>query len=191
MSFIMSLPFYPSAFPIKIATNVGSAKLLPVHRSKNHQTYTPSSIVTSSTTINSSKSSSQQAKTANYVARAAAGVVAQPTETYMSEFEQMQNAEFEKMRNGGFWFRKWHMMDVTHLCLGIGKHALAVCAPFVINSGAVWVAVVLSFFTGIGVTLGYHRLLTHRSFKLPKWLEYFFTYCGCHAGQVYFSMSLD
>ncbi|KAJ9559803.1 hypothetical protein OSB04_004963 [Centaurea solstitialis] len=34
-----------------------------------------------------------------------------------------------------------------------------------------------------GVTLGYHRLLCHRSFKLPKWLEYFFVYCGAHAFQ--------
>ncbi len=25
---------------------------------------------------------------------------------------------------------------------------------------------------GLGITLGYHRLLTHRSVKLPKWLEY-------------------
>ena len=28
---------------------------------------------------------------------------------------------------------------------------------------------------GLGVGLGYHRLLTHRSFKAPKWLEYFLT----------------
>ncbi len=27
----------------------------------------------------------------------------------------------------------------------------------------------------LGVGLGYHRLLTHRSFKAPKWLEYFLT----------------
>ncbi|VVA14412.1 PREDICTED: palmitoyl-monogalactosyldiacylglycerol [Prunus dulcis] len=31
---------------------------------------------------------------------------------------------------------------------------------------------------GLGVTLSYHRQLSHRSFKLPKWLEYFFAYCG-------------
>ncbi|KVH98036.1 hypothetical protein Ccrd_023745, partial [Cynara cardunculus var. scolymus] len=42
----------------------------------------------------------------------------------------------------------------------------------------------LGIFTGLGVTLGYHRLLTHRSFKIPKWLEYFFVYCGVHGGQV-------
>ncbi|XP_076888049.1 delta-9 acyl-lipid desaturase 2-like [Bidens hawaiensis] len=89
----------------------------------------------------------------------------------------------EKKRNRGFWFRDWDKVDVTHLSLMIGKHVLAVFAPFVLNWGAFWVMVVLSIFTGIGVTLGYHRLLTHRSFKLPKWLEYFFAYCGVHAGQ--------
>jgi len=28
---------------------------------------------------------------------------------------------------------------------------------------------------GLGVTLGFHRLLTHRSFQTPKWLEYVLT----------------
>ncbi len=30
----------------------------------------------------------------------------------------------------------------------------------------------------LGVTLGYHRLLSHRSFYVPKWLERFFATCG-------------
>jgi fatty-acid desaturase len=30
----------------------------------------------------------------------------------------------------------------------------------------------------LGVGLGWHRLLTHRSFKAPKWLEYFLTILG-------------
>ena len=30
------------------------------------------------------------------------------------------------------------------------------------------------FFHTQGITLGYHRLLSHRSLKIPKWLEYFF-----------------
>lgn len=36
---------------------------------------------------------------------------------------------------------------------------------------------------GLGVTLCYHRLLTHRSFKTPKWLEYFLTGCAALAWQ--------
>jgi len=34
-----------------------------------------------------------------------------------------------------------------------------------------------------GIGIGYHRLLTHRGFKVPKWLEYFFTTCGTLALQ--------
>ncbi len=39
----------------------------------------------------------------------------------------------------------------------------------------------------LGVTLGYHRLLSHRSFKVPKWLERFFATCGaisCQHGPI-------
>jgi stearoyl-CoA desaturase (delta-9 desaturase) len=32
--------------------------------------------------------------------------------------------------------------------------------------------------TGLGISLGYHRLHTHRSYKLPRWIEYFFAICG-------------
>jgi fatty-acid desaturase len=30
----------------------------------------------------------------------------------------------------------------------------------------------------LGVGMGYHRLLTHRGYKTPKWVEYFLTACG-------------
>jgi stearoyl-CoA desaturase (delta-9 desaturase) len=36
---------------------------------------------------------------------------------------------------------------------------------------------------GVGVVLCYHRLLTHRSFRTPKWFEYVLTACGCLAWQ--------
>ena len=29
-----------------------------------------------------------------------------------------------------------------------------------------------------GIGMGYHRLLTHRGYKTPKWVEYFLTTCG-------------
>jgi stearoyl-CoA desaturase (delta-9 desaturase) len=35
-----------------------------------------------------------------------------------------------------------------------------------------WVA------TGLGISMGYHRLHTHRGYKCPVWLEYFFAVCG-------------
>jgi stearoyl-CoA desaturase (delta-9 desaturase) len=32
--------------------------------------------------------------------------------------------------------------------------------------------------TGLGISMGYHRLHTHRGYKCPLWLEYFFAVCG-------------
>ena len=32
--------------------------------------------------------------------------------------------------------------------------------------------------TGLGIGMGYHRLLTHRGYKTPKWVEYFLTICA-------------
>ncbi|WP_317134434.1 phosphoenolpyruvate carboxylase [Leptolyngbya sp. 7M] len=40
-------------------------------------------------------------------------------------------------------------------------------------------ALLLYWITGaLGVTLGWHRLVAHRSFKVPKWLEYILVFCG-------------
>lgn len=36
---------------------------------------------------------------------------------------------------------------------------------------------------GVGLTLGYHRLLSHRSLEVPKWLEYAIVTCGALANQ--------
>lgn len=33
----------------------------------------------------------------------------------------------------------------------------------------------------LGISIGFHRLLTHRSFKTHKWIEYLFTWLGCLA----------
>jgi stearoyl-CoA desaturase (delta-9 desaturase) len=37
--------------------------------------------------------------------------------------------------------------------------------------------------TALGITIGYHRLLTHRAFQTPKWLEYTFAVLGSMAVQ--------
>ena len=43
-------------------------------------------------------------------------------------------------------------------------------------AGAILAAVALWFVSGsLGIGMGYHRLLTHRGFKTPKWVEYFLT----------------
>ncbi|GJR98725.1 fatty acid desaturase, type 1 protein [Tanacetum coccineum] len=89
----------------------------------------------------------------------------------------------EKKRKGGFWLRKWDSIDVAKVFLVLGMHVLAACAPFMFNWGAIWVALVMEVVTGLGVTIGYHRLLTHKSFKIPKWLEYIIVYCGAQSGE--------
>ncbi|GKB32455.1 fatty acid desaturase, type 1 protein [Tanacetum coccineum] len=93
------------------------------------------------------------------------------------------DAGLEKKLKRGFWLRKWNSVDLTYLFLVIESHVLAACSIFFFSWGALWVALVLAVITGTGVTLGYHRLLTHRSFKVAKWLEYFLVYCGSLASQ--------
>ncbi len=65
-------------------------------------------------------------------------------------------------------------------------HVGAVCAFLPGNFS--WAGVALALFLhwvtgGLGITLGWHRMLTHRSFQAPKWLEYFFVFCGTLAVQ--------
>ncbi|KAJ7962850.1 putative Delta 9 desaturase [Quillaja saponaria] len=80
--------------------------------------------------------------------------------------------------------RKWNFMDVGVAVVVLAMHFLSLFAPFQFNWGAVWVAVALYVVTGLfGITLSYHRNLSHRSFKLPKSLEYLFAYCGVQALQ--------
>ena len=43
--------------------------------------------------------------------------------------------------------------------------------------------VIMSIITGLGVSTGYHRLLSHRSFKTNRFIKIFFTAGGAMAGQ--------
>ncbi len=60
-------------------------------------------------------------------------------------------------------------------------HAGALLAfwPAMFTWKALWTAVVLQLVCGLGITLGYHRLLTHRSFRCPRAVEYFLSLLGC------------
>jgi len=65
-------------------------------------------------------------------------------------------------------------------------HALALLAllPSNFSWAAVGVMLFLHWVTGcLGVTLGLHRLVTHRSLQVPKWLEYGLVFCGSLAVQ--------
>ena len=58
-------------------------------------------------------------------------------------------------------------------------HVLAVAAFFFIDTGAILTAVGLYFVAGmLGIGMSYHRLLTHRSYKTTRWMEYFLTWCA-------------
>jgi fatty-acid desaturase len=55
----------------------------------------------------------------------------------------------------------------------VAIHILALAAIPFFNWHALIVCVILFFIISpIGVTLTYHRLLSHRAFKVPQWLEY-------------------
>lgn len=84
-----------------------------------------------------------------------------------------------KRRRRVYLGRKWNSLDIATAGVILFIHLLCLFAPFTFNWGAFWVAVALYVVTGLfGITLSFHRNLTHRSFKLPRWLEFFFAYCG-------------
>lgn len=77
-------------------------------------------------------------------------------------------------------FNWYHILFFAPLHLG----ALLALFPAFFSWKAVGVALLLYWVTGgLGITLGFHRLLTHRSFATPKWLEYFLALCGTLACQ--------
>ena len=60
-----------------------------------------------------------------------------------------------------------------------GFHIGAVAALFYIDYGAMLAALLLYYAGGmLGIGMSYHRLLTHRSYKTTKFIEYFLTICG-------------
>ena len=65
-------------------------------------------------------------------------------------------------------------------------HFAALFAVFPSNFSwsALRVAFLLYVITaGVGITLGFHRLVSHRSYQVPKLLEYLLIFCGTLAGQ--------
>lgn len=63
-------------------------------------------------------------------------------------------------------------------------HILAVVAIFNFSWANLGAALILWWLAGsLGIGVGYHRLLTHRGFKVPKWLEYTLSVFGTLALQ--------
>jgi stearoyl-CoA desaturase (delta-9 desaturase) len=68
----------------------------------------------------------------------------------------------------------------------VGYHLLTVLAllPWFFSWTGVALTVVGTILTGsLGISLCYHRLLTHRGFRCPKWLEHTLAVLGCCALQ--------
>ena len=60
-----------------------------------------------------------------------------------------------------------------------GFHVGAIAALFFFTWKALLIAAIVYWIAGSpGIGMGYHRLLTHRGYKTPKWIEYVLTVCG-------------
>jgi hypothetical protein len=58
-------------------------------------------------------------------------------------------------------------------------HVGAIAALFFFTWKALFLAMFLWWVSGsLGIGMSYHRLLTHRGYKTPKWVEYFLTVCA-------------
>lgn len=61
-------------------------------------------------------------------------------------------------------------------------HAGAIAALFMFSWKALFISMALWWVSGsLGIGMGFHRLLTHRGYKTPKFVEYFLTFCGALA----------
>ncbi|XP_076924266.1 palmitoyl-monogalactosyldiacylglycerol delta-7 desaturase, chloroplastic-like [Bidens hawaiensis] len=80
--------------------------------------------------------------------------------------------------------RKWRSLDAKMAYGILFLHVLALFAPFTFSWDAFWIAFLVYLLTGmLGVSISYHRLLAHHSFKVPKLLEYMCAYLGVQAIQ--------
>jgi fatty-acid desaturase len=58
-------------------------------------------------------------------------------------------------------------------------HVGAIAAFFFFSWPALFITIFLWWVAGsLGIGMAYHRLLTHRGYKTPKWVEYFLTTCA-------------
>ncbi len=70
---------------------------------------------------------------------------------------------------------------ITTIAMGL-FHVGAIAALFFFSWTNLAVFFVMYFFAiNVGIGVAYHRLLTHRGYRTPKWVEYFVTACGCLA----------
>jgi fatty-acid desaturase len=76
-----------------------------------------------------------------------------------------------------------HPYDWRTVAVLITVHAGVLLAPFFFTPTAALLGLFLYVLTALGITLGYHRLLTHRSFKTPKWCERLIVFIASQSAQ--------
>ena len=70
-------------------------------------------------------------------------------------------------------------LDIPFTIVNISATIAACVLPFFYHSRSSVAAFLLFYtITGLGLTLGYHRLFAHRAFEVPKWLEHIIAICG-------------
>ncbi|KAJ4953010.1 hypothetical protein NE237_029842 [Protea cynaroides] len=146
----------------------------------------PGSSVVNAAGAKMSKQNPLISDTAGRKRRGAAGVraVAAASENLNGGHRILLSDVVVKQTRRVYLGRKWNSLDMATTGVVLFMHLLCLFAPITFNWGAFWVAVALYLVTGLlGITLSFHRNLTHRSFNLPKWLEYFCACCGVQALQ--------
>ena len=75
-------------------------------------------------------------------------------------------------------------IHLKNTAIVVSFHALAIVALFYFSWQNLIVLLILNWMVAsLGIGIGFHRLLTHRGFKTPKWLEYSLTVLGSLAIQ--------
>jgi len=74
---------------------------------------------------------------------------------------------------------RYSTVNVLTVVVLLWFHVQAVVALLDPSWTAVWVTLGLYWLAvGLGISMGYHRLHTHRGFKTSRWFEYFLALCG-------------
>lgn len=72
----------------------------------------------------------------------------------------------------------WHWTNIALMASMHGLALFAVFPAFFHWSGVVLVPVIFYLCAGLGICLGYHRMLTHGSLQTPAWIRYGVTILG-------------
>jgi fatty-acid desaturase len=87
-------------------------------------------------------------------------------------------------RQSDLWRARFTRVDWIVLAAVLVLHASLVAVPFTFTWGALGVFLGLHWLSGcVGISLGYHRLLTHRAIRVARPVEWLVALCGCLAWQ--------